>query len=237
LEGNIVFFIYSSVINPDLTDVVRLCSGWWNFVDEPATGRWPDGENSNYGLFTLADDTYSILASTMTTVFGSAPQWHLSGVAPCSNPGSNLSTISLTQYYSSTRDDHYATTSGCVECEGLYESQGVMGPIYANCVAGSVPINTYYNAEFFDNALLLGVPTTLPGYVWVRTEGYILPAEFEGHNNDSYSMLTSGTLWNFLLYTAQPNHADFWAVLGQTGETNATAEGYQNLGSLGDIVA
>jgi len=22
---------------------------WWQFVDEPATGRWPDGEDSNYG--------------------------------------------------------------------------------------------------------------------------------------------------------------------------------------------
>ena len=36
--------------------------GWWNFVDEPSSGRWPDGENSNYGVVNLADDVYSELA-------------------------------------------------------------------------------------------------------------------------------------------------------------------------------
>jgi len=56
--------------------------GWWNFVDEPATGRWPDGENSNYGLRTLADDPYEILAATMTAVHAAAPQWHATGKAP-----------------------------------------------------------------------------------------------------------------------------------------------------------
>ena len=56
--------------------------GWWNFVDEPATGRWPDGENSNYGLRTLADDPYAILAETMAAVHAAAPQWHATGKAP-----------------------------------------------------------------------------------------------------------------------------------------------------------
>ena len=55
--------------------------GWWNFVDEPATGRWPDGENSNYGLRTLADDTYEILVAAMKEVHALAPGWHAAGTA------------------------------------------------------------------------------------------------------------------------------------------------------------
>jgi hypothetical protein len=53
--------------------------GWWNFVDEPATGRWPDGENSNYGLRTLADDPYSILTQTMLRVHAAAAEAHKAG--------------------------------------------------------------------------------------------------------------------------------------------------------------
>jgi len=53
--------------------------GWWNFVDEPSTGRWPDGENSNYGLRTLADDPYSILTSTMMRVHAGAKAAHIAG--------------------------------------------------------------------------------------------------------------------------------------------------------------
>ena len=40
--------------------------GWWNWVDEPSTGRWPDGENSNYGVVALSDDVYSILGDAFT---------------------------------------------------------------------------------------------------------------------------------------------------------------------------
>ena len=40
--------------------------GWWNWVDEPSTGRWPDGENSNYGVVALSDDVYSLLGDAFT---------------------------------------------------------------------------------------------------------------------------------------------------------------------------
>ena len=53
--------------------------GWWNFVDEPSTGRWPDGENSNYGLRTLADDPYTILTGTMARVHAGAKDLHSAG--------------------------------------------------------------------------------------------------------------------------------------------------------------
>lgn len=53
--------------------------GWWNFVDEPSTGRWPDGEDSNYGLVSLADDPYSLLTQRMTEIHASMAQWHAQG--------------------------------------------------------------------------------------------------------------------------------------------------------------
>ncbi len=49
-------------------------------VDEPSTGRWPDGEDSNYGLVSLADDAYTILSQKMTQVHAEASQWHSAGV-------------------------------------------------------------------------------------------------------------------------------------------------------------
>eukprot|EP00118_Oscarella_pearsei_P027022 m.310668 g.310668 ORF g.310668 m.310668 type:complete len:600 (+) comp53629_c0_seq1:60-1859(+) len=39
---------------------------WWQWADEPATGRWPDGEDSNYGLVHIDDDEYDLLTAEMT---------------------------------------------------------------------------------------------------------------------------------------------------------------------------
>jgi len=50
--------------------------GWWNSYDEPSTGRWPDGENSNYGVFSLAGDPYTILTAAMTQVHANAVALH-----------------------------------------------------------------------------------------------------------------------------------------------------------------
>ena len=40
---------------------------WWQWADEPggSGGRWPDGENSNYGLVHLDDDAYGLLTEEM----------------------------------------------------------------------------------------------------------------------------------------------------------------------------
>lgn len=34
---------------------------WWQFADEPPQGRWPDGEDSNYGLVNLTDQPWPAL--------------------------------------------------------------------------------------------------------------------------------------------------------------------------------
>ena len=46
----------------------------WQWADEPGAsgsrslggGRWPDAENSNYGLVHLDDDAYGLLTEEMT---------------------------------------------------------------------------------------------------------------------------------------------------------------------------
>ncbi len=50
--------------------------GWWNAFDEPSTGRWPDGECSNYGIFSLAGDIYTTLAAAMTKFHAGAGALH-----------------------------------------------------------------------------------------------------------------------------------------------------------------
>ena len=50
--------------------------GWWNWVDEPATGRWPDGENSNYGVVSLAEDAYTVLGGAFAAFNAAADALH-----------------------------------------------------------------------------------------------------------------------------------------------------------------
>eukprot|EP01084_Bolivina_argentea_P012275 23005_1 len=41
---------------------------WWQYADEPAQGRWPDGENCNYGLVDINDKPWDDLVNMMQTV-------------------------------------------------------------------------------------------------------------------------------------------------------------------------
>ena len=49
---------------------------WWRWVDETAGGRWPRGENSNYGLVRLSNGAYQELTSAFTQVNSVAPNLH-----------------------------------------------------------------------------------------------------------------------------------------------------------------
>lgn len=52
---------------------------WFNYVDEPWTGRH-DGENGNYGVVNARDRPYQVLVERMQKVNRSAYERHLSGV-------------------------------------------------------------------------------------------------------------------------------------------------------------
>lgn len=41
---------------------------WFQYVDEPATGRTPDGENGNYGLVTINDEPYADLVKKIKEI-------------------------------------------------------------------------------------------------------------------------------------------------------------------------
>jgi len=51
---------------------------WWQWADEPSTGRWPDGEDSNYGVVSICDDPYQVLTEAMTTFNAQAQVLHAS---------------------------------------------------------------------------------------------------------------------------------------------------------------
>lgn len=51
---------------------------WSQWVDEPLIGRWPDGENSNYGLVSIDDEPYSAVVETMQQVNAEVESMHRS---------------------------------------------------------------------------------------------------------------------------------------------------------------
>jgi len=49
---------------------------WWQWADEPSSGRWPDGEDSNYGLVHIDDDEYQLLTAEMTKTNAQIDKMH-----------------------------------------------------------------------------------------------------------------------------------------------------------------
>ena len=49
---------------------------WWRWVDESPGGRWPRGENSNYGLVRLDNRAYPELTEAFTRANVAAPGIH-----------------------------------------------------------------------------------------------------------------------------------------------------------------
>ena len=55
---------------------------WWRWVDESAGGRWPRGENSNYGLVRLDNSEYSQLTQSLAAANAAAPALHAGSGRP-----------------------------------------------------------------------------------------------------------------------------------------------------------
>eukprot|EP00756_Hemistasia_phaeocysticola_P061858 Hpha_TRINITY_DN5257_c0_g1::TRINITY_DN5257_c0_g1_i1::g.116483::m.116483 len=54
---------------------------WWQWADEPTGGRWPDGEDSNYGIVTIDDELYDDLAAQMTQTNAATDALHTAASA------------------------------------------------------------------------------------------------------------------------------------------------------------
>ena len=52
---------------------------WFALLDQPAAGRFIDGENFNYGVLNVDDQVYELLASAMTKVNAKLEKIHLKG--------------------------------------------------------------------------------------------------------------------------------------------------------------
>ena len=59
----------------------KQCTADGSWVDETAGGRWPRGENSNYGLVRLDNSAYSDLTAAMTRANAAAPELHAAAAA------------------------------------------------------------------------------------------------------------------------------------------------------------
>jgi len=170
---------------------------WWQFVDEPTTGRWPDGENSNYGLLHLTDDPYYTLTNTMSIVNMNAQKLHQQR-----NPASLL----LLQFWSEERMDSFLDPT-CYECnppgrrrvhenpetiadqtrllkliDGSYifrMIEGSLSTTNSNTTGYNVTLNLYYNGQRMDNAVSTQSPGS--GYTFVRVVGYGAPLQSASH--------------------------------------------------------
>ena len=59
---------YKRYISRLLSSPIMVGWIWWQYVDEPSTGRIPDGENSNYGLVNMDDQPYFDLVNGMKEI-------------------------------------------------------------------------------------------------------------------------------------------------------------------------
>jgi hypothetical protein len=135
-------------------------------------------------------------------------------------PPAPLATLPLQVWYSSTRNDHFVTTTDCAECDNLYVFVGVTGWVYANNVSGSTPLCTY--ARSLPNGQIDNELTACDGPGFVRIEGY---APASG---------TSGTeLLTQFISAASGHH---WAANADWA-ANATAAGFAASGLIAQVFA
>ena len=59
---------------------------WWRWADESPGGRWPRGENSNYGLVRINNEAYPEITQAFSRVNADAPKIHAT-VAAASSSG------------------------------------------------------------------------------------------------------------------------------------------------------
>lgn len=66
---------FERYVRAALADPAVVGYHWFEHADQPAEGRF-DGENSNYGVVSIADEPYELLTRTMTRVNARAEAWH-----------------------------------------------------------------------------------------------------------------------------------------------------------------
>ena len=196
------------------------CYGHPVQAGDPNMCPWPVDVNHSVLLFNR-------VGALWQSVFSYA---HQIGVKTCIGTETPISVpnlppdlqVPLNVYYSSSRDDHFVTTTQCDECEDLYEFIGVTGYVYSGPQPGLIGLTTYYNAGITDNILLPDGQTPPNGYGFVRVEGYALPSSFTPTNNSITSLHQ---------YLQSSPKVDHWAVAGSM-INNASASGYTDTGVI-----
>lgn len=132
--------------------------------------------------------------------------------------------VPLNVYYSQSRQDHFATTTECAECVGLYTFLGIAGYVYTSPMDGAtVPLTTYYNNEVTDNILLAGNTAPPPGYGFVRVEGYAAP--------------TGGDLADLDQFVRTSGKTDHWAAAGAMAANASANPLFTNAGAIAQVWA
>lgn len=59
---------YNEYVNKLMGKKYAIGFHWWQYADEPPLGRWPDGEDCNYGLVDINDNPWTDLTDMITSV-------------------------------------------------------------------------------------------------------------------------------------------------------------------------
>ena len=202
------------------------CSGHPTQAGNASLCPWPTSPQASADLFNAVGAMWK----------QQFPYWKSIGVksilgteSPMPLPPFGQTRPTLNLYYSAQRQDHFATTTQCTQCDGFgYVLLGTMGALFSDVDAapGLIALSTYYNGELMDNILLPAGAPVPPGYGFVRIEGYASPTN---SGETTLALLQYGK-------TIQGAKVDHWAVAGANWSAAAAAQGYTPSGSLAYIL-
>jgi hypothetical protein len=182
-----------------------------------------------------AAETFNRVGALYASAFALAARLNISTALgteiPLTLPPANdtEAVVPLYVWWSAARNDTFVTTTLCAECLGLYVFVGTAGYVYTSPGPGRVALTTYWASAYLD-ALLTVEPPSDPAYQFTRIEGY-------GVAGNGSAALSDGLLplqQESRMYYKEPlgkSCIDTWAVAGANFTVNATARGYEPVGS------
>ena len=147
--------------------------------------------------------------------------------------------LNLTQFYSSSRGDHFIDFS-CEECNNLYVTLRNEGYAYQyttsipptpDCIALLLYWNMFNNSNYITTA---DYPPPAPGYLYVRQLGWILPLNYTGNLPVAKLEIWKG----YDTPTGQPplSHLDFYTLANNISRQEAINMNYTKYAEIGYLL-
>ena len=136
---------------------------WFEYVDEPANGREPNGENDNFGILNIEDQPYTAMVNAMSAMHSIAPDRLVTSGPTCDSWANNGSGVVCTAYMpAATYPVSVATTTLDPATQGTAYDQLVLpggghAPYTWSTTQGSLPKGLKLNKKTGE---ITGTPKT-----------------------------------------------------------------------------